>query len=164
MTWQSDARELTTLLDLDHVPVGITRMDSAPAGVAVAGRDLPSACAYWREGEKRLVYATAAAHKNCPIGMMAMGFAPSPEIMSEAETVVGMMANVGYLDPAEVAHLPQLPGGHAGLLYGPAHDFPERPEVVLLICSPLQAMVLGESLGQASMLPDSGRPVFGRPA
>jgi uncharacterized protein (DUF169 family) len=28
----------------------------------------------------------------------------------------------------------------------------------------MQAMLLGESLGQASLEPDSGRPVFGRPA
>src|SRR5581483_9633325 len=69
-----------------------------------------------------------------------------------------------YLDPVEVAHLPMLAGGHAGVLYGPAEQFPEQPEAVLLICSPSQAMVLSEALGEASLLPDSGRPILGRPA
>jgi uncharacterized protein (DUF169 family) len=164
MTWQSDAAELATLLSLEHTPVGISRLSTPPAGVARAGRDLPSACAYWREGEQRMVFATAEDHKNCPIGMMVMGFEPPPAVAVEAEMLVGNMAELGYLDPAEVAHLPMLPGGHAGVLYGPAQEFPEQPEVVLLICSPGQAMLLSESLGQASMLPDSGRPVFGRPA
>ena len=111
-----------------------------------------------------MVFATPDDHKNCPIGMMVMGFEPSPATAVEAEILVGNMAELGYLDPAEVAHLPVLPGGHAGVLYGPAQDFTERPEIVLLICSPGQAMLLSESLGQASMLPDSGRPIFGRPA
>jgi uncharacterized protein (DUF169 family) len=164
VTYQSDANELAQLLDLKHTPVGVSRVDVAPAGVAVAGRDLPSACAYWRIGELQLVYASADEHKNCPNGMMAMGFEPPPAVINEAEVLVGRMAGVGYLDPAEVAHLPALPGGHAGLLYGPASEFPQQPEVVLLICSPMQAMVLGEALGQASLLPDSGRPILGRPA
>jgi len=164
MTWQSDALELAQLLELEHTPIGISRMAAEPAGVARAGRDLPSACTYWREGEKRMVYATAADHRNCPIGMMVMGFEPPPEVANEAQILVGNMAELGYLDPSEVAHLPMLPGGHDGILYGPADQFVDRPEAVLLICSPLQAMVLGESLGQASLAPDSARPVFGRPA
>ena len=164
MTWRSDAKEMAELLGLQHNPIGISRMQSAPAGAARAGRDLPSACAYWREGEQRLVYADAADHHNCPIGMMVMGFEPPAEVANEAQVLVGNMAELGYLDPAEVAHLPMLPGGHAGVLYGPATEFPERPEAVLLICSPSQAMLLSESLGQASLLPESGRPLLGRPA
>jgi uncharacterized protein (DUF169 family) len=164
MTWQSAAKELEGLLGLEHAPIGISRMRSAPAGAARAGRDLPSACAYWREGEHRLIYADAAEHKNCPIGMMVMGFEPPAEVASEAQILVGNMAELGYLDPAEVAHLPMLPGGHAGVLYGPVQEFPERPEAVLLICSPSQAMLLSESLGGASLMPDSGRPLLGRPA
>jgi uncharacterized protein (DUF169 family) len=164
MTWQSDARELATLLALDHVPIGISRMDAAPEGIARAGRDLPSACSYWRLGEQRLVFATAEDHQNCPIGMMVMGFEPPPAVASEAEILVGNMAELGYLDPAEVAHLPMLSRGYSGVLYGPAEQFPEQPEVVLLICTPAQAMVLSESLGAASLLPDAGRPILGRPA
>jgi uncharacterized protein (DUF169 family) len=164
MTYQSDARDLVQLLGLEHTPVGISRVAAEPSGVAAAGRDLPSACAYWREGEKRLVYASANEHRNCPIGMMVMGFELPQPVADEAQILVGNMAELGYLHPSEVAHLPMLSGGHAGVLYGPAEQFPERPEVVLLICNPLQAMVLGESLGQASLAPDSGRPVFGRPA
>lgn len=164
MTHQSDARELADLLALEHTPVGISRVSQEPPGIARAGRDLPSACAYWREGESRMIYASASDHHNCPIGMMVMGFEPPPDVANEAQILVGNMAELGYLDPSEVAHLPMLSGGHSGVLYGPAEQFPERPEAVLLICNPLQAMVLGESLGQASLSPDSGRPVFGRPA
>ncbi len=164
MTYQSDARELATLLALDHVPVGISRMNAAPAGVTRAGRELPSACSYWRFGERQLVFATGEDHRNCPIGMMVMGFEPPPAIMAEAEILVGNMAELGYLDPAEVAHLPMLSRGHSGVLYGPAEQFPELPEVVLLICTPAQAMVLSESLGGASLLPDAGMPILGRPA
>jgi uncharacterized protein (DUF169 family) len=164
MTWQSDARELATLLALEHTPIGISRMDAAPEGAARAVHELPSACAYWRLGEQRLVFATAEDHKNCPIGMMVMGFEPPPAVANEAQILVGNMAELGYLDPAEVAHLPMLPGGHAGVLYGPAEQFPVQPEAVLLICTPSQAMVLSEALGEASLLPESGRPILGRPA
>ncbi len=164
MTWQSDARELATLLALEHTPVGISRMNAAPVGVARAGRELPSACAYWRLGEQQLVFATADDHHNCPIGMMVMGFEPPAAVATEAEILVGNMAELGYLDPAEVAHLPMLSGGHVGVLYGPAEQFPERPEAVLLICTPDQAMVLSESLGAASLLPDASMPILGRPA
>lgn len=164
MTWQDDAAQFARLLDLEHTPVGISRMDSAPEGVARAGRDLPSACAYWRAGETRMVFATDEDHKNCPIGMMTMGFEPSAAVADEAQILVGNMAELGYLDPAEVAHLPMLPRGHAGLLYGPAHEFSRLPEVVLVICAPAQAMLLSESLGEASLIPGSGRPLHGRPA
>ena len=114
MTHQIDVRELTQLLALEHTPIGISRVAAEPPGVARAGRDLPSACAYWREGEKRMVYATAADHGNCPIGMMVMGSEPPPEIANEAQILVGNMAELGYLDPSEVAHLPMLSGEHAG--------------------------------------------------
>jgi len=164
MTWQSDARDLAKLLGLDHVPIGVSRADHPPAGVARADRELPSACAYWREGERRMIYASDEEHKNCPIGMMVMGFEPPPAVAVEAEILVGNMAELGYLDPAEVAHLPMLPKGHRGVLYGPAAEFSEPAEIVLLICEPGQAMLLSESLGQASLVPESGRPVGGRPA
>jgi uncharacterized protein (DUF169 family) len=164
MNYQSDARELVQLLELGHAPIGISRVAAEPSGVARAGRDLPAACAYWREGEKRMVYASANDHRNCPIGMMVMGFELPQPVADEAQLLVGNMAELGYLDPAEVAYLPKLSGGHAGILYGPVEQFSERPQLVLLICNPLQAMVLGESLGQASLEPDSARPVFGRPA
>jgi uncharacterized protein (DUF169 family) len=164
MTYKSDARELVQLLGLEHAPIGISRVAAEPSGVGRAGRDLPAPCAFWREGERRLVYASSNEHRNCPIGMMVMGFELPQAVADEAQMLVGNMAELGYLDPSEVAHLPRLSGGHAGILYGPAEMFPERPQVVLLICSPLQAMVVGESLGQASLEPDSARPVFGRPA
>lgn len=164
MSWQEDAAELPRLLGMDHTPVGISRMDAAPEGVARAGRELPSACAYWREGERRLVFATDEDHKNCPIGMMTMGFEPPADVSAQAQVLVGNMAELGYLDPAEVAHLPMLPKGHGGLLYGPAREFAQLPEIVLLICTPAQAMLLSESLGEASLTPGAGRPLHGRPA
>lgn len=164
MTWWEDAAALPRLLGLEHTPIGISRMDAAPERVARAGRELPSACAYWREGERRLVFATDEEHKNCPIGMLTMGFEPPPAVSAEAQILVGNMAELGYLDPAEVAHLPMLPKGHRGVLYGPAQDFAQLPEVVLLICSPAQAMLVSESLGEASLMPGAGRPLHGRPA
>jgi uncharacterized protein (DUF169 family) len=164
MTWQADTADLVELLHLEHAPIGVSREGSAPAGVARADRELASACAYWREGERRLIYATADDHKNCPIGMMVMGFDPPQAVADEAQILVGNMAELGYLDPAEVAHLPMLPKGHDGILYGPVAQFRQLPELVLIICEPGQAMLLSESLGQASLLPDSGHPVGGRPA
>lgn len=164
MTWQAAARDLSKTLALAHAPIGLSRMDAAPAGVTRYGKELPSACAFWRVAEKHPVYVTAEDHRNCPIGLMAMGFEPTPEIGARANALVGQMAELGYLDPAEVAHLPMLPRGHKGLLYGPAAEFETRPEVVLLIVTLAQAMVISEGIGRAVLTPGHARGAYGRPA
>ena len=49
-------------------------VDAPPAGVARTDAVVPSSCAFWRQAETEVFYAPAAAHLNCALGAMVMGF------------------------------------------------------------------------------------------
>lgn len=139
-------------------PVGWARVDSVPDGVRSWDAPATSACQFWREGTRRVV-AVGADHGRCPVGRLTMGFDATPPA---APSVIDLMAEIGYIDPAELAALPTLPLGHAAIVYGPLGDLPVEPEAVLLIADAAQLMLLGEAAGLAR-LDREGVTLTGRP-
>jgi uncharacterized protein (DUF169 family) len=163
---QQAAAALMDGLELDRQPVGLAFLDAPPAGVASTDALPPTACTFWRLGERSLFYAEASRHFDCPVGTIAMGWGIPPERQAQAEQVVGTMIELGYVSADEVAHVPAVERPGAGILYGPLAQFPIEPKVVLAITSPFQAMLLAEAdeavkLGRPSLLPTLGRPACG---
>ncbi|TMF46918.1 MAG: hypothetical protein E6I32_11015 [Chloroflexi bacterium] len=72
--YQDQVRQFTELLQLQQPPVGMAFVEDVPMGVQHSPRGVPSACTFWRLAEQGVFYATAQDHKECPIGMMTMGF------------------------------------------------------------------------------------------
>lgn len=157
------AKQLIELLGLEQPPVALTMVDATPGGVVDAGRAVPSSCAFWREAEKGVFYASAAQHYNCPVGSHVMGFDLPAEVQAELGGLVQSMCDAQYLDMAEVAQIPAMSKKGTGVVYGPLAELPVEPDLVLMWLTPAQAMVYNEATGKASWTAAAPATVSGRP-
>lgn len=159
------ARTLEDTLGLRHPPVALAVCEKAPDDVAPFSGAVPSACTLWRRAETEVFFAPAAAHLNCPIGAMTMGFPLSEEVRGRLMDTVGTMAAHGYFDPAEAANIPTVPGAKSGIVYGPLAAFPLVPDVALVWVSGEGGMLLAEAAETVQWAPDAaGEPALGRPS
>lgn len=155
---------LRSSLDLPDEPVALAFADSAPPGVKVLDRAVPSACTFWRLAADETFYAPAASHYNCSIGAMTMGFELPDSVSSDLAATVKLMSGTGYLDAGEPASIPVVGEHHAGIIYGPLATFPVDPELVLVWLSPKQAMLVAEATGSSKWTSETTTAVYGRPA
>ncbi|MBM3726854.1 MAG: hypothetical protein FJW40_15715 [Acidobacteria bacterium] len=156
-------QELTSLLGLTLPPVGLAFVDGAPGGLTVFDGVAPSACSFWTRAQSGVFYAPAAAHHNCPIGAMTMGFQLPADVMSMLQDVVGMMARCEYIDPAEAGRLIGVSKQKTGIVYGPLGALPVAPDLAVLWLTPRQAMLAGEATGACRWNGDNAPAVWGRP-
>ncbi len=163
-TNQELATLLTESLKLETPPVAVRFVTERPAGVRVFQGEVPSACTFWRRAEHETFYADTPSHFNCLVGAHTMGLDIPPAKGQELMELVGQMHANEYLDPAEVAHIPTVPGAKSGIVYGPVADTQEAPDVVLVWVAPYQAMLLQEATGGSVWSEHSGVPTFGRPS
>ena len=165
MTYRDFAASLAQKLDLKRVPIGIAFLESAPSGVKHYEEAVPSACTFWKAAERELFYATADDHYNCPIGAITQGFQIPQPVSANAMELIGMMGKISYLEAAEASSVPVVKKKHSVIVYGPLKDFDEiQPDVVLLICTPLQAMMVSEASGVAAWGTGHESRTLGRPA
>ena len=160
--YQEQTRRLIEYLQLEHMPVGLAFVEEVPEGIQHQETPVPSACTFWRLGEKGVFYATGDDHQECPIGMMTMGFGMSPEAQKRAGALVQNMANVQYFSPAEVSALPIVKKPHQSIIYGRLDEFPVEADVVLCVLNNQQSMLVAEALGSVNWL-EGGQSAFGRP-
>jgi uncharacterized protein (DUF169 family) len=159
------ATSLLEKLKLSHAPVGIAFLDEAPGGVKHYEEAVPSACTFWKAAERELFYTTASDHYNCPIGAITQGFQIPQPVSANAMELIGMMGKISYLEAAEASHVPTVEKKHKVIVYGPLKEFGEiQPDVVLLVATPLQAMMISEASGVASWGTGHESRTLGRPA
>jgi uncharacterized protein (DUF169 family) len=160
--YQEQTHRFIEALQLQHMPVGLAFVEEVPAGIQHQETPVPSACTYWRLGEKGVFYANGDDHKECPIGMMTMGFAMPTEAQQRAGVLVETMASVEYFSPAEVSALPIVQKPHQHIIYGRLDEFPVEADVVLCVLDNQQAMLIAEASGSTNWL-QGGQNAFGRP-
>jgi uncharacterized protein (DUF169 family) len=158
------ARAWKEALGMEDAPVAIAFCDDPPEGVEPSAEPSPSACTFWRRGQKKVFYANADDHSNCPIGLMTMGFSLSADQSEKAMSLVTTMASLHYFDPSEVAHLPSIKKPHRVVVYGPLDKFPVEPDLVLFMLDGFQTMLAAEAIGQVMWAEQVQLGVFGRPA
>lgn len=151
-------------LGLLEEPTAIAFAKHPPERVMRVSEPAPSACTFWRWGQRQLFYATAEDHRHCPIGLMTMGFTLSPQEQEQAQSLVETMASLSYLRPDEVGHIPTIQTPHQVVVYGPLSQFPISPDLVLLMVTPYQAMLAAEVLGSMGWEQSSQFMTLGRPA
>jgi uncharacterized protein (DUF169 family) len=161
--YQDLVQRFTAQLQLKQPPIGLAFVEDAPAGVQHNKTGVPSACTFWRLAEQGVFYATAEDHKQCPIGMMTMGFIMPETDQQRAQELVETMASVQYFSPAEVSALPVVKKPHQNIVYGRLDQFPLEADVVLCIIDTQQAMLVAEAMGNMDWLQGSGQSAFGRP-
>lgn len=160
--YQDQVRQFSELLQLQQPPIGMAFVEDVPVGVEHSTTGVPSACTFWRLAKQGVFYATAQDHKQCPIGMMTMGFIMPESDQQRAQALVGTMASVQYFSPAEVSALPVVQKPHANIVYGRLDQFPIEAEVILCIIDTWQAMLVAEAMGNTNWL-QAGQSAFGRP-
>ncbi|HEX4060853.1 MAG TPA: DUF169 domain-containing protein [Streptosporangiaceae bacterium] len=156
------AQRLSTLLSLQNPPVALAFVGQSPDGIAQAAKPVPSACTFWRQAEQGTFYAAAAQHFNCPVGSMVMGFELPEAVGEQLGGLVKSMCDAGYLSMDEAAKIPTVGRASAGIVYGPLHEFPLAPDVVVLWVSVAQAMLYSEAAGRAAWT-SAPMDVTGRP-
>ncbi|MBV9231348.1 MAG: DUF169 domain-containing protein [Chloroflexi bacterium] len=160
--YQDLAQRFTTLLKLQHAPVGLAFVEEVPESIQHTATRVPSACTFWRLAEQGVFYATADDHQECPIGMLTMGFTMPAVAQQRAQALVETMASVQYFSPAEVSALPVVKKAHQSIIYGRLNQIFLAVDVVLCILDTQQAMLVAEALGQVNWL-QGGQSAFGRP-
>jgi uncharacterized protein (DUF169 family) len=144
------AQRLSTMLSLQNPPIALAFVDQPPEGVAQASKPVPSACTFWRQAEQGTFYAAAAQHFNCPVGSMVMGFELPAEVGEQLGGLVQSMCDARYLSMDEAAKIPTVGRHSAGIVYGPLHEFPLDPDLVVLWVNVAQAMLYTEAAGRAA--------------
>ena len=158
------ASVLVRHLALGEPPVALAFRDEAPASAATPSHKVPSACTFWREGRAGLFFADSAAHRECPIGVLTMGFDLTREDEPAATQLIQSMCDLKYFAQAEVAALPRVSEKHHGILYGPLAEFPVAPDVVLVVVNSFGAMLAAEASDSTDLANSAGQPAYGRPA
>ncbi|HET7214272.1 MAG TPA: DUF169 domain-containing protein [Terriglobia bacterium] len=165
MAYAELATSLQEKLKLSHAPVGIAFLEKVPDGVNHYEEAVPSACTFWKAAESELFYATAEDHYNCPIGAITQGFQIPQPVSANGMELIGMMGKISYFEAAEASNVPTVGKKHKVIVYGPLKDFGEvQPDVVLLVATPLQAMIVSEASGTASWGTEHESRTLGRPA
>lgn len=165
MAYRETAETIQRSLGLDSAPVALAFMAEAPAGMATASAEVPSACSFWRQAEQGVFYAAARQHFNCPVGALVMGLELPEPVMSDLMGTVGEMCKCNYITMEEVQGIPKVterPGG--GILYGPLAELPVPPDAVILWLTPAQGMVYAEAAGLVDWGAARPRTLTGRPA
>ena len=165
MVYENFANNLTRELGFVHTPVAIAFLKDAPSGVRHYSEAAPSACTFWKAAERGLFYTTAEDHYNCPIGAITQGFQIPQPVADQALSLIGMMGKLSYLEAAEADKVPVVEKQHNVVVYGPLKDFGQiQPDVVLVICTPFQAMMVSEASGAVSWGTGAESRTLGRPA
>lgn len=155
-------RRLSEPLRLGRRPVAVAFRDAPPAGVPRLTGSEPAGCGFWRLAARgRTFYTVPADHAQCPIGSHTHGFPLSGDQAGRLSETLGLMTEVGYLRPEEVAGIARLSPAPAVVVYAPLGETPVDPDVVLVAGRPGRLMLLSEAAGRAGVAVEA--PLLGRP-
>lgn len=158
---QALAAQLTEALALTVPPIAITSTDDLPAGVPLHQGQAPAGCSFWQEAIKGAFATAPADHGLCAIGMYTHNLARSPAEDAELGAALGVFAELGYVRPEDVPHIPVLKQQKKHVVYSPLADAALAPDVVLLFVRPSQTLILAEA---AEQVDGHYAPAMGRPA
>jgi uncharacterized protein (DUF169 family) len=154
---------LSSLLGLEHAPVGIAFREAAPSGIERIGRPGPAGCAYWKlASEGQAFYTEAADHYNCPIGAHTHGVELPADRAAELQQVVGTMVQLQYIRMEEVPGIPRMTRPFGVAVYAPLSRMPVDPDVVIVRGNARQVMLVAEAARAAGIGQDGA--TLGRPA
>jgi len=153
---------LTNALGLRRRPVAVKFQQNPPAGVPKFQGAEPSGCSFWRlAAAGKTFYTVPSDHYNCPIGSHTHNIPLPPGRSKELEQTLSFIVGIGYLKMEEVPGIPRLTATPGVIVYAPLGDSPVDPDVVLMSCTPWQAMLVEEAAmraGNAAKFPILGRP------
>ena len=144
--------EMHELLNLEHPPIGISFMDAPPQGVEKNEETVPSGCVFWIRGFKDNFYTDRKDHANCNIGSFTHGFLAPQDVSLESCMDIALFDKTGYFPASEFGGVPRMEDAPSYVAYGPLSKIAFEPDVVLVVCNPDQAMIMGESTTTAKLM------------
>ena len=157
--WKEVERRIASVTKSERRPVAVTFLDGEPADIEKFEGSEPSSCSFWRLAAKgRTFYTLPESHFNCALGAYTQNIPLSADREKEAEQTLKMMFELGYVRSEEVQQIPRLAKEPKAIVYGPLGEVAATPDVVLVACKPLGAMLLQEAAGVGTAMRALGRP------
>jgi len=150
--------ELMRLLELENPPVAISFMDRPPAGLRRNAEAAASGCVFWMRGFKDSFYTDRTDHANCNIGSFTHGFLSPEEMSVETAPDVKLFQDTGYFPLSEFRKVPRMDKPPKYVAYGPLQETQFEPDIVLIVCTPQQAMLIAEAVKSPKLM---GAPACG---
>ncbi len=144
--------ELNELLNLENPPVAISFVETPPQGVRKNEESVAAGCVFWIRGFKDTFYTDQRDHANCNIGSFTHGFLPPEKVSLDACMDIALFDKTGYFPASEFGGVSRMSEAPNFVAYGPLHKISFEPDVVLMVCNPQQAMLVGEAAGNARLM------------
>ena len=143
--YQAIGSELMQLLRLENPPVAISFLDTPPRGAKKNKESVAAGCVFWIRGFKDTFYTDQRDHANCNIGSFTHGFLAPEKVSLDACVDIALFDKTGYFPASEFGGVPRMSEAPNFVAYGPLHKIGFEPDVVLMVCNPQQAMLVGEA-------------------
>jgi uncharacterized protein (DUF169 family) len=154
--WSNLSAALSDALALNVAPIAITFTHTTPPGVEPFDAPVPeplpdgrtgrvaAGCVFWMRGATRTFSTVAEDHGNCSVGSLTHGFKTLEEISGNSD--VAALLDSGWVTIDAVPEIPAVRERPSAVLYGPLHETPVDPDVVLLRVTGKQLMVLHDAI------------------
>jgi uncharacterized protein (DUF169 family) len=154
--WKEISSEITTLLNLQSLPIAITLSNVVPSEVpqyegnmpepTSDGRTgkVPTGCVFWMKAGKQTFTTVPQDHGNCSVGSVTHGLKTLSEVANNS--VVLSLLECGWVTNDMVKRLPMVKKRSEFITYGPLEDTSFDPDVVLLFVTAMQAMILSDAV------------------
>ena len=150
--YQAIGSEMHQLLNLENPPVGISFVEAPPSGTRKNDESVPSGCVFWIKGFKDNLYTDQKDHANCNIGSFTHGYLAPQDVSLDACVDIALFDKTGYFPASEFGGVPRMSKAPKYVAYGPLPNITFEPDVVLIVCNPQQAMIMGESVSDAKLM------------
>ena len=149
MDLKSLSHRLTEVLGLDNKAVGIKIVlkDQEPPASIIEPEDPLRHCISIHDASEGAVYYLPEAKHACGAGAAALGIAELPPKVKSGK--VPYMHGLAASEEAAariMAEIPRIPiGSVRGTLVGPLDNIDFEPDIVIILCKPVQAMWIANS-------------------
>jgi uncharacterized protein (DUF169 family) len=137
--------DLRQLLGLENPPVAVSFVDTPPKGLRKNTEKASAGCVFWIRGFKDSFYTDRADHANCNIGSFTHGYLAPKDVSLDACMDINLFNQTGYFPASEFGGVPRMSEDPGYVAYGPLNRIDFEPDVVLMVCNPQQAMLVGEA-------------------
>jgi uncharacterized protein (DUF169 family) len=144
--------EINDLLKLENPPVAISFVETPPMGARKNEESVASGCVFWIRGFEDNFYTDQKDHANCNIGSFTHGFLPPEKVSLDACMDIALFDKTGYFPASAFGGVSRMKEDPHYVAYGPLHKVVFEPDVVLMVVNPGQAMLVGESAGNAKLM------------
>ena len=143
------SRELEDKLGLDESPVAIKfvlREEDIPEGMKKIDENIRH-CEMVQKASLGETFYSTNAEQMCKGGASALGLMETPEKIKSGEFYqsLGRFSSLGSAKRT-MESLPQIESMMKAIIYSPLKDAKYDPDVIVVICKPVQAMKLAQAL------------------